>query len=128
MWILGFQPPWLDIDGVCIAPPDPNWTFKFSVSGIHVSNEECADWLLAVAGSGIRRLEENKFEMTEVLPAKTIGEWIDWEVGKEPWQLISHASLLTLHYDDFINVHLDAMASRAKQELAELCAHALARI
>ncbi|HBO2935234.1 TPA: hypothetical protein L4R50_000230 [Pseudomonas aeruginosa] len=127
-WVLQYMPPWKDIDGNCIAPPDANYKFRFAIRGIHASNEECAEWLLTIAGSGIVRLCEDMFEFAEALPAMTIDEWKAWEVGKEPWELIHHGSDVTLYFDDYLEAKLDAMALRAKQEIDELCAEALQRI
>lgn len=126
--VVSYQPPWIDIDGVCIAPPDENYKHRFALRGIHSTNEECAEWLRAIAGTGIVWLGENMFEFAESLPAKTIDEWREWKVGKASWELIGLISDLTLYFDDFLEAHLDATARRAKQEIDDLCAQALQRI
>lgn len=127
-WVNSYQPPWIDVDGVCIAPPDENYKHRFSIAGIHCSNEECAEWLLAIAGPGIVRLGENMFEVSEVLPAKTIDEWKEWRVGKASWELIGLEDHVTLYFHDFLKARLDAMAQSAKLEIDRLCALALQRL
>lgn len=104
--VVAFMPPWMDCDGTCIAPPDPEYRPKYSVRGIHWSNEECVEWLKVVAGSKIVWLDENKFEYEEHPPAMTIAEWADWEVGKAQWELLGHCSELTLYFDEVFAVRM----------------------
>ncbi len=141
--VLQYMPPWMDCDGNCIAQPDPEYRQKFTLRGIHWTNEECVEWLKAVAGSKIVWLDENTFEYSECPPAMTIAEWAEWEVGKAPWELLSHSSEMTLYFhevfaarmksrmhsiDERIDACLDALVMNAKQELDELCAKVMQRI
>ncbi|PWD02101.1 hypothetical protein [Pseudomonas amygdali] len=141
--VLRFMPPWMDCDGNCIAPPDPKYKIKYTLRGIHWTNEECVEWLKAVAGSKIVWLDDNKFEYAEWPAPMTIGEWAEWEVGKAQWELLGHGSEMTLYFDEVfaarmksrlhsfeerVSAWLDALATSAKKELDELCARALQRI
>lgn len=141
--VLQFLPPWKDVDGLCIAAPDPNYKHKFTLCGMHCTNEECVEWLKAIAGPKIVWLGENKFEFAELLPARTIAEWAEWEVGKAPWELMMHGSDVTLYFHDYfaalmksllkafderVDAHLDALVKTASQEIDALCAKALQRI
>lgn len=141
--VLFYLPPWKDCDGLSIDVPDPDYIPKFTLCGIHCTNEECAQWLMAIAGSEIVRLGENKFEYARSLPAMTIAEWREWEVGKQPWELVSHGSIMTLYFDDYLkarlkdlfksydesfNDRLTAVVEKAHLAIDALCAKALKQI
>lgn len=138
-----FMPPWMDIDGNCIAAPDPTYKHKYALRGFRCANEDCAEWLKAIAGSKIVWLGEDKFEYEECPHPRTIAEWREWEAGKEQWELLSHGSEITLYshdvfaanmksrmqaFDERINAHLSGLAHVANQEIEALCAKALQRI
>lgn len=141
--VVGYQPPWMDYDGNCIAQPDPNYKHRFALRGMHCTNDECAEWLMAIAGSEIVRVGEDAFEYTRCLPAMTIAEWQEWEVGKAPWEVMTHGSDVTLYFDDFLkarmkaafrsfdesfNNRLSAVVDKARLEIDALCAKALRQI